>query len=273
MKIKQLSFLSIFFLLLFASACDNYNQVLKSDNVELKYEKAKEYYNQGKYFKAIPLLDELISIYRGKAELEDIYYIYCYAHYGQGNYLMAAYNFKNYYTFYPGSEKAEEAMFMVGKCYYQVSPDPELDQEYTLQAINAFQLFINSYPNSERVPRANEYIRLLRKKLERKAFDAAKLYYDMGQYQAAAISFENILFEYPDIAEAEYVQYLIVKSKYLFAKNSIESKQAERYNETIEAYRRFKQKYPESEWINDAKILYVKAQAAVKPNKAKKIEQ
>jgi len=266
MKIKLLFILSLSGLLFTFSSCDNYNKVLKSDDVELKYEKAKEYYNEGKYFKAIPLLDELISIYRGKAELEDIYYIYCYAHYGQGNYLMAAYNFKNFYTFYPNSDKAEEAMFMVGKCYYQVSPDPELDQSYTEEAINAFQLFINSYPSSPRVAQANEYIRLLRRKLERKAFDAAKLYFDMGQYQAAALSFENILFEYPDIAEAEYIQYLIIKSKYLYAKNSITSKQAERYNETIEAYKRFVQKYPESEWLNEAENYYQRAKNALTSN-------
>lgn len=256
MKLKHHAFYLLIVIIFGATSCDNYNKVLNSNDVDLKYEKAKEYYNDGKYTKAIPLLDELISIYRGKEELQEIYYIYCYAHYGQGNYLMAAHNFKNYYEFYPNNEKAVEAMFMVGKCYAKVSPEPALDQENTKKARQAFQQFINTYPNSDRVDDANQQMRQLRRKLERKAYKAAKLYYDMEKYRAAAVSFENVLYDYPDIAEAEYIQYLIVKSRYLYAKNSVAQKQPERYEQTMKAYRTFSDKYPESQWLDEAKNLY-----------------
>ena len=235
-----------------ASSCDGYNKVLKSKDVDLKRQKAKEYYNEGKYYKALPLLDELISIYRGQEELEDIYYIYCYANYGQGNYIAAAYNFKNFTTFYPNSDKREDAMYMVGKSYFNLAPPPELDQEYTHKALEAFQLFINTYPNSDKVADANAKMDLLHKNLEQKAYNAAMLYYKMGLYQSASVALENMIKDFPDTDKSEYVHYLIVKSDYLYAKNSIPSKQQERYQRTVEAFKTFTALFPNSKYTKDA---------------------
>lgn len=249
--------------LLISASCDNYNKILKSTDVEVKKEAAKDYYNKGNYYKALPLLDELISIYRGREELEEIYLIYCYAHYGQGNYMVAAYNFKNYYTFYPNNESAEEAMFMMAKSYYMQSPDYKLDQTNTLKAIESLQLFINAYPGSERIAEANDMIDELRAKLEEKDFAAAKLYMDMESYKAASVSFENVLESYPDTEKAEYLHYLIIKSNYLLAKNSILSKQEERYAKTIEAYRELENKFPESTYLKQAEDYYQSSLSSV----------
>lgn len=253
-----------FLTLLISASCDNYNKILKSTDVELKKEAAKEYYNKGNYYKALPLLDELISIYRGQEELEEIYLIYCYAHYGQGNYMVAAYNFKNYYTFYPNNESAEEAMFMMAKSYYMQSPDFKLDQTNTLKAIESLQLFVNAFPNSERVTESNQMIDELRAKLEEKDFAAAKLYMDMESYKAASVSFENVLESYPDTDMAEYLHYLIIKSNFLLAKNSVLSKQEERYARTIDAYQDLESKFPESPYLKQAEDFYQSAVSSVK---------
>lgn len=263
---KSINIFALLAILLIAS-CDNYNKILKSTDVEVKKEAAKKYYNEGNYYKALPLLDELISIYRGQEELEEIYLIYCYAHYGQGNYMTAAYNFKNYYTFYPNSESAEEAMFMMAKSYYQLSPDYELDQTNTLKAIESLQLFVNAYPGSEKVEDCNTMIDELRAKLELKDFVAAKLYMDMESYKAASVSFENVLESYPDTERAEYLHFLIVKSNYLLAKNSILSKQQERYSKTIEAYQELENKFPESDYVRQASNYYESAMNAVNNKK------
>lgn len=247
-----------------APSCDGYNKLLKSNDIDLKREKAKEYYNEGKYYKALPLLDELVSIYRGREELEDIYWIYCNAHYGQGNYLIAAYNFKNFYGFYPNSEKRPDAMYMVGQSYYQLAPPAELEQEDTYKALEAFQLFINSYPESEKVEDANQKMDEMRATLEEKAFNGAKLYFDMDRYRAAAVSLQNMISEFPDTDRSEYAHFLIVKANYLYSKNSIPSKQAERYQETLEAYKTFNALYPESEYQKEATNYFEQATNALK---------
>jgi outer membrane protein assembly factor BamD len=243
------------------TGCDNYNKVLKSNDIDLKMEKAKEYYNKGNYYKAIPLLDELIAIYRGQPELEGIYYMYCNAHYGQGNYILAAYHFKNFYSFYPNNENAENAMYMVAKCNFEMSPEVELDQTYTEKAIESFQLYINAYPLSERVDEANQLIDKLRDKLEYKAFLGSKLYYDMGLYLAAAQSFENLIEEFPDFEKLDEIYFYIVKAYYFYAKNSILSKQKERYNSVINTYNQMVMRYPESTYLKDALSYYKNAKA------------
>jgi len=229
---------------------------LKSDNVELKKEKAKEYYNKGNYYKALPLLEELLSVYRGTEELEYLYYIYCYCYYGQESYIVAAYNFKNFVSSFPESDKAEECLFMHAYSYYEVSPEPELDQTYTYKAIDAFQLFINTYPESQRFDEANILIEKLNRKLEMKALLAAKLYYDMGTYKAAVTAFQNILEEYPESPQAENSYWLMLNSSYLLAKNSVESKQKSRYRDTLKIYKEFKKRYPESKHMSNADSIY-----------------
>lgn len=255
--------MALIVLLLTAASCDNYNKVLKSNDVDLKLERAKHYYNKGDYYRAIPLMDELIIIYRGREELEEIYLMYCYAHYGQGNYLVSAYNFKNYATFYPKNPKAEEALFMTAKSYFMLTPPPELDQTNALKALDALQYFLSVYPNSSFKAEANSMADKLMLKMEIKDFSAAKLYFDMQQYRAAAVSFKNLLKSYPDSPRAEEIHFLIVKSYYLFARNSIQAKQHERYEETIEAYKALENRYPQSEYLKEATSYYRVAQQSI----------
>jgi len=58
------------------TSCGEYNKVLKSTDANLKYSKGMEYYEQGRYERALPLFEELISLYRGTTKSEKIYFYY-----------------------------------------------------------------------------------------------------------------------------------------------------------------------------------------------------
>ena len=60
------------------------------------------------------------------------------------------------------------------------------------------QSFINTHPGSPRIKDANEIIDICHDKLETKDYKAAKLYYDLGQFRAAAVAFAEILTNYPE---------------------------------------------------------------------------
>ena len=60
---------------------------------------------------------------------------------------------------------------------YKESPNSNLDQSSTIEAISAIQNFINKYPYSEYSKDANSIIDELQIKLETKNFDNAKQYY------------------------------------------------------------------------------------------------
>ena len=239
------------------SSCgETYNKILKSNNLDYKLTKAKEYYNEGKYDKAIPLFEELIPLYKGTVSINEIYYLYAMSHYEEASFIIAGFHFKNIHESYPLSPYAEECLYMTAFCDYKMSAEVQLDQTYTTKAIDGFQLFINSYPNSDKVTEANQMIDQLRRKLELKALNAAELYLKMKLYKAAATSFSNILIDFPDTKDDEKVSFMVVKSYYLYSQNSIRARQMERYEQAVKAYKVFEKKYKTSPFMKEAEKIY-----------------
>ena len=266
---KMRIFIGMFLpLLCLLSSCDPYQKLLKSSDYELKLTKAKEYYNSGNCEKAIPLFEELMSVYKGTRDVENMYYYYAYAHYCDRDYVLASHYFKSFVDYYPRSTNAENATYMVGFCEYQMSPKSSLDQGDTQKAVDALQLYINQYPTGSHVDEANKLIDELRAKLEQKAYDAAMLYYNVRNYKSAATTFKNLLIEFPDTKKQEEIMFLIVKSYHLLAMNSIESKKEERYKLTADAYIEFVDKYPKSKYLREAERMYNYSQVFLKQKKA-----
>ena len=241
-----------FGMLLTVSSCETPEKVLKSPDIEYKKSKATFWYNKKEYFKAIPVLEELIGLLKGRQSVEEYYYMYCMANYKQGDFMIAGYHFKNFYDQYTTSARAEECLFMYAKSYMNLSPKPELDQTYTYKALEAYQYFFNMFPVSNYTTEANEAVAKLRRKLEKKALGNAELYYRTSNYKAAAVSYENLLRDYPDIEEAEKVSFMVVKGFMKYAENSIPSRKMERYNYVIKSYNDFKYKYPSSKYLEEA---------------------
>jgi len=241
------------------ASCSKYQKIQKSQDYSLKYEKALEYYEKGDYYKCLTLFDQVMPFYRGTEEAENIAYKYAYAYYNQKEYILASFYFDRFTKTFPRSEKAEECMYMSAYCKYLDSPVYTLDQTNTKEAINDLQLFINTYPNSERVEEGNRLIDELRQKLQKKDFEIAKLYLKMEQYEAAVTSFENLLENYPDTEYKEDALFYTIKAYYYYASKSVRSKRKERYQEASDVYNLFVSLYPESKHNKDLEYMYNKA--------------
>jgi outer membrane protein assembly factor BamD len=258
----MLKMLRILFLCLMAfglsglPGCSPYQKVLKSGDYDFKFKKAKEYLDKQDYVRALPLYEELITIFRGTNRSEDCFFYYAYCHYGMGDYLLASYHFKNFYKTFPKSDKSEEAMFLNAYCYFLDSPRFSLDQSNTQAAINEFQLFVTMYPNSDKVSECNTLIDELRLKLQNKSFESARLYFHMGDYKAALVAFRNMLRDFPDSHRREEAFFMIVKSQYLLARNSVPEKQLERFKEVTEYYLKFIDTFPKSKFLREAESMY-----------------
>ncbi|WP_353195897.1 outer membrane protein assembly factor BamD, partial [Parapedobacter defluvii] len=256
---------------LVAGCKSKFEKLRASNNIAQKYQEAVKYYNNKKYSKALILFDDLMNKYRGQAEAEDLYYYTAYTNYYLRDYTSARFHFKQFTDTYPNSTRAEECRYMGAYCYFLESPKTGLDQEYTYRAIEALQLFINLYPNSERAQEASDLIQQLRDKLEAKAFHNAKLYLDMGlsdDYRAAVIAFDNVLREFPDTKYAEEMEFLSIKAQYLYANQSSTRRQEERFGEVLDMYNNFISAYPESKFRKDADQL--KRDAEIGIERAKK---
>jgi len=254
----------VFAVFIGSTGCSEYQKIFKSTDYNFKYKKALEYYALEDYFHAQSLLDELMTILKGSDKAENALYVYADCHYKQKDYILAAYYFDNYVKNFQYSKRTEEAMYLSAYCYYLNSPKASLDQTDTQKAIDAMQVFINKFPNSSHIGEANEVIDNLRGKLEEKAYQNSKLYFKLGEYQAASITLKNCLKEYPDSKYREELMYLIVKSSFLLAENSIKEKQAERYQNTISEYYVFIDEYPQSALLTDVEEIYSKSVKQIK---------
>ena len=235
---KKLTLFASCVALLLTGCANEYNQVLKSGDYAFKYEYAKQCYAQGKYSRAIPLLQELVTMKKGSGEGEECLYMLAMAEYGMKDYETASEYFKKYYASYPKGTYAENAKYYVGESLYQNAPEPRLDQSTTITAIAAFQEYLDLFPEAHLKGQATNRLFALQDLLVEKEYKSAKLYFDLGtyfgnctnggnNYEACIVTAQNALKDYPYSNKREEFASLVMKSKYELARMSVESKQLE----------------------------------------------
>lgn len=245
----------IVFLLAGVGCKSKYEKLKLSNDNAKKFQEGKRLYDKKEYAKALGLFETLLTRYHGTDGATDLFYLNAMANYKLKDYTAAAYHFNEFATSYPSDPRAEEARFLTAYCYYLDAPAFSLDQENTYKCIEKLQLFINLYPKSDRVAEASKLIQDLRDRLEMKAYSNAKLYLTIGDNQSAVIAFGNVLRDYPDTKYAEEMEFLSIKAQYLYAHQSLEFKQEDRYTQTIVLADQFVEKYPKSGYIAQAKSL------------------
>ena len=251
------------------SACNSeFRKVQKSGDWKMMYDAAMKYYQEEDYYHANLLFENILPIIKGRPEAELAQYYYAYSYYYQQKYILSAHYFQTFYETYSRSAHAEEAMFMHAYSLYQESPVPNLDQQSTREAIDAMQKFMNRHPYSEHIDKAQQIINELQLKLEIKAFDNARLYYDLENYKAALVAFDNFQNDYPDSHLNEEISFLTMKTQYKLASQSIRSLQKERFHTTIKFYENFIDKYPNSKFVREAEDIYKRSLDSIEKNAA-----
>lgn len=252
--------LLIFFAFTFA-ACSKFEKIRKSTDEKKKYTEAVKYYKKGEYDKAGILFDEILPSLTGTDQQELVTFYQAYCDYHTGNFEMANFRFKRFAETFARSEYVEESMYMAAYSLFKNSPAFNLDQSGTLSAINELQSFINNYPDSKFRAESTDLIKELRKKLERKAYEKAKLYYKTSPFnimslKSSVIEIGNFQKDYPDSDFNEEMAYLKVLAQYDLTLSTIESKQKERYDEVVKFYQEFIDKYPNSDYLKKMEKLY-----------------
>jgi len=242
--------------LLVAVSCSKFRRIEKSADWRVKYEAAMNYYSKKSYYKASVLFEQITPIVRGLPEGEKVQFYMAYCQYYEKLYLLASEQFKTFYETYGRSSLAEEARYMYAYSLYGSSPNANLDQSSSIDAMAAMQEFLNRYPNSKFRDQAIACIGIIQAKLEIKGFDNANQYFRMRQYKAAVVALTNFRSNFPDSKYVEEAWFLVIVANYKLAEQSIRSKQEERYRSTVESYKEFIDRYPESPFLRDAQKYY-----------------
>ena len=256
--------------LLLSGCAHDFNNVYKSDDKSYKYEYAKQCFASGRFAQAATLLQELVTAQKGRVNAQESLYMLGMAQYCNRDYEAASATFRKYFSSYPKGEYAEQASFYVGQSLFQSMADPRLDQSTTVGAINAFQNFMDYFPDSPLRETAQKQLFILQDNLVMKEYLSAELYYNLGgyfgninsntesNYESCIITAQNALKAYPFSSLREKFSVLIMKSKFELAENSSEEKRVDRYRDAEDECYGFLNEFPESEECKTAEKFIAK---------------
>lgn len=245
-------FLLLTVILSLLTSCSKFNKVLKSNDYDFKLKKAQEYYDKKDYRRAQVLYEELFPIFKGTPQFEDLYYRYANCSYKLRDYLSSQNLYSGFLDMFPNSSKAEEIEFLEAFSYFKQSPKPDLDQTNTQKAMGMMQTFINTHPGSEKNKEAQDIIDICYKKLENKELRSAELYFNMGQYKAAAIAFTSLINNFPESLKSDEYKLMAIRSYFQYAEMSVLDKQQERFQKVIKEVQDFQDRFPESKLLQEA---------------------
>ena len=230
------------------SACNRQQDLaMKSADKDYILKVANEKFENKKWSDALALYERLSNLVAGTDDAPNVVYNSAYANYYDKSYKLAGHQFKNFAVTFPQDKRAEDASYMSALCFYEGSMDYNLDQTSTELAINELQNFLNSYPDSEKSKNINDLIDELTYKLEFKAYENAKQYYQIADYKAANITFENVLDDFPSTKLRPKIYDFIIKSRYELAVNSVYELKKDRLESAIAFSKQVEREMPNTE--------------------------
>lgn len=245
-----------FVLFLILGSCSKFSKLQKSDDLEFKKEGAYAYYDKKDFYRASQLLEELIPLLKGTQDGEKSEYFYAMCQYELRLLESSAFYFDYFLETYPRSIYSEDALYMVALSQYENSPAYYLDQGNTDKAITALENFILKYPESPRAEKCQTMTDRLAEKLELKAYENARIFYQIMEYKSAIIALGNFYKDYPNSENRENAAYFRIMAAFKLAKASTDTKKPERFQQTIDFYTTFVDSFPKSKRIKDLETVY-----------------
>lgn len=261
---KYRLFFAVIAAMSFMCSCKSqYELLLNSNDADAKYAAAFEYFEAGKYSKAASLFESLSFLTDGTERDDTVRYYWGLSNYKFRDYYTAETNFEQFIQSYPRSPFISDATYLRIDCLYRSTLRYELDQTPTYKAMNAISQYILEHPQTDHMQECKNMLDDLNERLDKKAYEAARLYYKMEDYLASRIAFRNVLKDDSENVYREDILYHIAMSSYKYASLSIPSKQKERYLTFVDDYYNFIGEIPESKYRKELDNIYMRAQRAL----------
>ena len=262
MKFRNI-ILAVLAVISMSSCKSQYELLLSSNDTDAKYKAAFEYFNNKKYSRAATLFESLAALTDGTDRDDTVRFYWGLSNYNFKDYYTAETNFQQFAESYPRSPFASQARYLRLDCLYRSTLRYELDQQPTYKAMSAISEYMLEYPDNENMQVCKDMFEELGERLDRKAYEAAKLYYKMEDYLASHVAFRNVLKDDAENMYREDILYYIAMSSYKYAYLSVPSKQKERYLSFIDDYYNFIGELPDSRYRKELDAIYAKAQKAL----------
>jgi outer membrane protein assembly factor BamD len=222
------------------------------------YGKATNDIKHGRYSVGRLALQTLINTYpdseflaKAKLEIAESYY----KEGGTAGLKQSIVECKDFITFFPFLDEAANCQLQIAMAHYRQMEKPDRDHAEAVQAEAEFQTFLEKYPNSPLLPRAEQDLRDVQEVLAEGNFRVASFYYTRTAYRAAGARLIELTNRYPLYSQADHANWMLGQIYEKGEHNEI----AARY------YSRIVKDYPLSPLAGDAKNRLVKFGVPVPP--------
>ena len=179
------------------TGCGSSNPYEGLDDVQL-FEIGLNEYEEGDYDNAAKALDRLLISFGTSDHLVDARLLLGHAYFGKRDYLTARSEYTRFLDRYASHEDAPVAALGVCRSLVALSPEPQRDQAYTLDAWSICRNVAVDYSGTESAATAAELATDMRIKLAEKEFLNASFYFRRRMYDSAIIYFGTVADLYPD---------------------------------------------------------------------------
>ncbi len=263
MKKTGLLAVSAGLVLLLTGCRSQFDVILQSNDTDVKFKGGLEYYNSGKFRKAAAIFESMLLVSQGTPQEDSVHYYNAMSNYRYGDYITAEANFAKFLEIFPRSPFSEESKFLRIKCLYEGTYRWELDQVPTKKAMAIIGEFMYENPDSQYYPICKAMLDEFQERLDRKDYEAAKLYYNMEDFQASRYALKCVLKDNSENRYREQILYYTALSSYKFADLSIPEKRKERFMTFIDDYYNFVGEYPSVKERKELDNYFAKANKVV----------
>ncbi|KPK62865.1 MAG: hypothetical protein AMS21_07065 [Gemmatimonas sp. SG8_38_2] len=160
------------------------------------YQIGVDAHQRGAWNYAVEVLQRFLFQDPGHAKADSAQYLIGDSYFQGKQYLTAASEFLRLAQNRPAGPLADDARYRACESYYELSPRPELDQEFTEQAIEQCRSVILLYPGSPYAEQAADRARELTDKIARKYFLNGEYYFKRRAYDSAIIYLKHVVSAY-----------------------------------------------------------------------------
>ncbi|HUI91189.1 MAG TPA: outer membrane protein assembly factor BamD [Chitinivibrionales bacterium] len=162
-----------------------------------KFKKAVEKFNKKKYWDVENILTDVLAQCPGHNAYDSMLYYQAKSQLALKKYEEAKSGFDRIVQTYPSSAFYEESYFLLGYTMFMLSAAPELDQTTTREAQTRLRDFIDLFPKSPLADSARFYVAKADDKFAEKAYQTARFYEKIDEFESAIVYYRLVEDEYP----------------------------------------------------------------------------
>jgi outer membrane protein assembly factor BamD len=187
--------------------------VVKNSTPEQLFKEGEELFKKKDYSAAINSFEQLKSAHPKFEKTPEVYLKIADAMFENGAYDKAIMRYKTFAELYPLHKDVPRAKYQIALAYFNQIKNTDVDTSIIQAALDSFKALSQDANAGEWAKKAEEKLRVCRKKLAEKEIYKAQTYMSMRNYKAARVAAKRVLDEYPRLGFDTEANDLLKKIK------------------------------------------------------------